>query len=169
MHNVSIVFVDYDGGAVGAAVREAYLGLEDRRFPSLIERAPAALASPAALREQVCQADYWAALYVTPGSSDRLQAALGGGSNATGLNKSDILTYIWNEARYSSVVDSVISSNIQLLSSAARVAFTTANGTAGIQQLTSAEAISVFAEPWQLTSINIQSQRRGPRLYTTRW
>lgn len=167
-HNISIVFVDYDGGAVGAAVREAYQGLQGPRFPSLMEREPAALTSPAALRQLVCRTDYWAALYVAPGSSDRLQAALGGGSNATGLNKSGILTYIWNEARYSSVVDSVISSNVQLLSSAARVAYTTANGTAGIQQLTSAEAMSVFAEPWQLASINIQSTTQGSRaIYNT--
>lgn len=168
-HNISFVFVDYDGGAVGAALRAAYSKLQGSGFPSLVETSPAALPSPALLRQAVCRTDYWAALYVTQGSSDRLQAVLSGDVDAAGLvDKTDILAYVWNEARYSSVVDSVVSSNLQALSSAARVAYTTGNGTAGIQELASPEALSVFAEPWRLTSINIQPTTQGSRaIYNT--
>lgn len=167
-HNIKIVFVDYDGGAVGAALRAAYATLQGLGFPSLVEASPAALSSPASLGRAVCRADYWAALYVTKGSSDRLQAALAGGLDAATLNRTDILTYVWNEARYSSVVDSIVSSQLQTLSSAARVAYTTANGTARIKELTSPEAISVSAEPWQLTGINIQPTTQGSRaVYNT--
>lgn len=167
-HNISILFVDYDGGAVGAAVREAYRTLQGPSFPSLVEGDSSRAGSPDALEETVCRTDYWAALYVTQGSSARLQTALSGVASGTDLDKSDILTYIWNEASYSAVVDSVISSNILSLSTAARVAYTTANGTAGIQELTSPEAISVFADPWHLTSRNIQPTTQGSRaIYNT--
>lgn len=167
-HNINILFVDYDNGAVGAAVREAYGNLQGPSFPSLVEGDSSRAGSPEALEEAVCRTDYWAALYVTQGSSARLQAALTGGSSDTDLDKSDILTYIWNEASYSAVVDSVISSNIQRLSTAARVAYTTGNGTARIQELTSPDAISVFADPWHLTSRNIQPTTQGSRaIYNT--
>lgn len=111
----------------------------------------------------MCSTGYWAALDITQGSSDKLQTALTGGGS-TGLDTSDILTYIWNQARYSSVVDAVVSSNIQTLSSAARVVYTTANGTAGIEQLTSPEAISIFAEPWVLQNIDLQTTAQGSRI-----
>lgn len=167
-HNINILFVDYDGGAVGAAIREAYQSLRGPGFPSLLERNSFRSEAPHALEEAVCRAGYWAALYVTQGSSGTLQAALSGELNGTGLDKSDILTYIWNEARYPTVVDSVVSSKMQILSSAARVAYITANGTAGMQVLTNPEAISILADPWHLTSLNIQPTSQGSRaIYNT--
>ncbi|KAJ0116435.1 hypothetical protein J7T55_007415 [Diaporthe amygdali] len=167
-HKITVALVDYDGGAVGLALREAYARLEGNAFPTLVERDPGVYSSPAALEDAVCRTEYWAALYVARGSSDKLQAVLNGDSDGSRLDRSDILTYIWNEARYSSVVDAVVSSSIQTLASAARVAYTTANGTGGVRQLSTPEAISVFAEPWQLTSINIQPTTQGSRaIYNT--
>lgn len=50
VHNVSILFVDYDKGAVGAALRNAYKGLAGPDFPSLVEHDSSALMSPSVLR-----------------------------------------------------------------------------------------------------------------------
>lgn len=92
--------------------------------------------------------------------------ALAGGSAATEYNRSDVLTYIWNEARYSATVDSTISANLQSLASAARLAYTSINGTGAMATLASTDsaAVSVFADPWQLTSVNIQPTTQGSRL-----
>ncbi|KAL1868525.1 hypothetical protein Daus18300_005959 [Diaporthe australafricana] len=167
-HNITIALVDYDGGAVGLALREAYSRLEGNTFPTLVERDPVAYSSPSALEDSVCRTEYWAALYVTSGSSEKLQAVLNGSSDGSQFDRSDVITYIWNEARYSLVIDAVVSSSIQALASAARVAYTTANGTGGVQQLSTPEAISVFAQPWQVTSINIQPTTQGSRaIYNT--
>jgi hypothetical protein len=92
--------------------------------------------------------------------------ALAGGSAAAEYNRSNVLTYIWNEARYSAVVDSEISGNLQSLALAARLAYTSINGTGAISVLSLSDpaAVSVFANPWQLISVDIQPTTQGSRL-----
>jgi hypothetical protein len=165
-HNMKIVYVDYDGGVIGASIRAGYKTLEGVNFPTLVEETSAEYASPHDLENAVCSAQYWAALYSSPGASEKLEVALAGGSAATTYNSSDVLTCIWNEARYSAIADSSILVNLQTLSSAARLAYTATNGTGALQILSSTDqaAISVFANPWQLASVNIQPTTQGSRL-----
>jgi hypothetical protein len=163
IHNLHVIYVDYDGGIVGAAVRSAYASLEGHSFPTLEERTPGQFPNPDDIERQVCSTKYWAALYTSPGASTRLENALAGGSAAQDYNRSDVLTYIWNEARYSAVIDSGISETLQSLSAAARLSYTSTNGTGaiGILPANDREAISVFADPWHLTSVNIQPTIQG--------
>ncbi|RDL36047.1 Uncharacterized protein BP5553_06659 [Venustampulla echinocandica] len=165
-HNMGILWVDYDGGLVGTAVRDAYKSLQGTTFPTLEESTPVQYPSPGEMREVVCQAKYWAALYTSPGASLRLDEALTGGSAASSYNRSDVLTFIWNEARYSPIADSSISANLQKLSSTARTAYLTHKDISGLQALSSADptAISIFADPWTLSDINIQPTTQGSRL-----
>ena len=165
-HNMKVVYVDYDGGAIGASIMVGYKALEGVNFPTLVEETSAQYATPYDLENAVCSTQYWAALYSSPGASEKLEAALAGGSAATTYNRSDVLTYIWNEARYSTTADSLISANLQTLSSAARLAYAATNGTGALQILSSTDqaAISVFANPWQLVSVNIQPTVQGSRL-----
>jgi hypothetical protein len=128
IHNMNVLYVDYDGGIVGTAVKDAYAALQGKNFPTLLERSPSQFPTPEDIENVVCSTRYWAAIYTTPGATTRLETALAGGSAATEYNRSDVLTYIWNEAPYSAVVDSDISSNLQSLSSAARLAYTSING-----------------------------------------
>jgi hypothetical protein len=168
-HNLGIVLVDYDGGAIGRAVRAAYASLQGDSFPSLIERLPSDFPSTADLQEAVCQTKYWAALYVTQGASGRLEEALAAeDETASPYNNQDVLAYVWNEALYAPVVDASVSGNIQLLSDAARVAYTSGNGTGNVRSISGPAALSVLAEPWQLQSINIQPTSQGSRaIYNT--
>ncbi|KAF4626907.1 hypothetical protein G7Y89_g11249 [Cudoniella acicularis] len=165
-HNMKILYVDYDGGVIGAAVRSAYESLQGDSFPTLQEQSPSQFATPDVMENLVCKAEYWAALYTSPGASARLAAAITGGQAAATYNRSDVLTFFWNEARYSATVDSDIAANLQTLSSAARVVYVTENGTAALQVLppTDAAAISAFTNPWQLSNINLQSTTQGSRL-----
>jgi hypothetical protein len=76
-----------------------------------------------------------------------------------------VLTWIWNEARYATVVDS-LAQQMSTLTEAARVAYTQLNGTGAIQTLdaTNPAAIAAYSNPWQLASINIQPTTQGSRL-----
>lgn len=161
-HNLNVLYVDYDGGAVGQAVRDTYGVLKGDEFPSLQERSSSEFPVEG-LEEEVCKARYWAVLYTSPGASGRLENALGGAGAAT-YNRSDVLTFVWNEARYSAVVDSSIASNLQALSSASRVHYSTTNGTIKFLNSTNPSSVSVFANPWTLSDVNIQPTIQGSRL-----
>ncbi|KAL1959292.1 hypothetical protein VTO42DRAFT_2479 [Malbranchea cinnamomea] len=166
VHNLNIVWVDYDGGVIGDAIRHAYGQLQGKGFPTLIERSPDDFGQPSSLQSAVCNINYWGALYLSPGASDRLAAALAGGAAASSYNQSDILTYIWNEARYPTVVDSGISGALKQLSDAARVALSRINGTGAMQVLdpTDPAAVRIYSNPWELVSINLQPTTQGSRL-----
>ena len=65
--------MDYDGGIVGAAVKDAYAGLQNRNFPTLEEQTPAHYPTPNDLERKVCSTQYWAALYISAGATARLE------------------------------------------------------------------------------------------------
>lgn len=168
-HHLSILWVDFDGGVIGDAVRDAYQALQADNFPSLVERPATAFPSISSLREAVCRNNYWAALYVAPGSSELLRLAIAG-SNASAYNPSTVLSYIWDEARYPTVVDGAIANNIQVLSERARLAFVARNGTSALATIppNNAAAVTAFASPWILTATNIKQTIQGPRaIYNT--
>lgn len=168
-HNIHILWVDYDGGIIGDAVRNAYSSLKSHEFPSLIERSASQFPTPSDLREAVCKSHFWAAFFTSPGASANLALAIAG-SNTTQYNESDVLTFIWNEAKYPTVMDSIISSNLHTLSDAARVSYIALNGTAAFLTIppNNSAAISVFTNPWTLTSINIKPTIQGTRtVYNT--
>jgi hypothetical protein len=58
VHNTTIGFVDYDGGAIGAAVREAHGGLQSNGFPTLVESPIADFPSASDWETAVCRTDY---------------------------------------------------------------------------------------------------------------
>lgn len=89
-----------------------------------------------------------------------LRAAPEGGLPSTEYNETDILTYVWNEALYSAISDASISGSLLTLSNAARVSYSRARG-GNVQNITNSEALSLFANPWTLTSINIQPTTQG--------
>ncbi|OBT72329.1 hypothetical protein VF21_09464 [Pseudogymnoascus sp. 05NY08] len=164
-HNLTVAFVDYDGGAIGTAVRDAYKQLQGDSFIGLIELSPEQYSHPSALEDKVCHIDFWAALYISPNASSRLAEGLTGGSASSSYNRSDVMSFIWNEARYSTTADSV-AAKLQVLSDAARIAYSTTNGAAVLKTLPAgdAAAVSVFSNPWELVSLNLQPTTQGSRL-----
>ncbi|KAE8139715.1 hypothetical protein BDV38DRAFT_39661 [Aspergillus pseudotamarii] len=164
--NLHVVFVDYDGGAVGSAIRAAYQQLKGPGFPTLNEQSVSAYPRPSTVTSAVCKIDYWGGLYTSVNASNRLAAAFGGGPAAASYNNSDVLTLVWNEARYPTVVDSAIANNMQSLSEAARVAYFKTNGMQALGSLNDRDpaALAAFTNPWTLASINIQPTTQGSRL-----
>jgi hypothetical protein len=163
IQNLKIIFVDYDGGMIGESIRNSYNTQKGESFPTLTEEPASDYPTSIDLVEAVCNTHSWAALYVTRGASVRLEDALY--RNAT-YNASDTVTYIWNEARYSATIDSLIQRNIETLSSDARASYISSLPTEGKQVAPSngIVAMSALANPWKLTSMNIQPTLQGSRL-----
>ena len=164
--NFRILFVDFDGGAVGAAVRTAYANLQNSGFPTLEETAPTSDTTAAALREEVCSVRYWAAFYVVAGASDRLADALAGGAAAHEYDAYNAVRMIWNEARYPTVADPSIEAKLELLSTQARTVYLTANASSAAHSanVTDPAAAALLANPWILGTSNIQATTQGPRV-----
>ncbi|KAL7923768.1 hypothetical protein ACQKWADRAFT_289251 [Trichoderma austrokoningii] len=168
-HNIHILWVDYDGGIIRDAVRNAYSSLQSLEFPSLIEKTAAQFPTSGDLREAVCRTHYWAALYTSPGASARLAQAIAG-TNTSVYNPSDVLTFVWNEVRYPTVMDGAISTNLHTLADAARVSYYALNGSSAFLTIppNNSAALSAFTNPWTLTSINIRPTVQGTRaVYNT--
>ncbi|KAM0261398.1 hypothetical protein ACHAQJ_002251 [Trichoderma viride] len=168
-HNLHILWVDYDGGIIGDSVRRAYSSLQSNEFPALIEKATSQFPTPNDLREAVCRSHYWAALYTSPRASVNLAHAIAG-SNTSLYNTSDVLSFIWNEAKYPTVMDSLVQNNLHTLSDTARGSYLTLNGTSAFLTIppNNFAAISAFTNPWTLTSINIKTTPQGTRtVYNT--
>jgi len=163
-HKLNVLYVDYDGGVIGTAIRDAYHSLQADTFPTLQERTITQFPTPERLREEVCSTRYWAALYTSPGASSRLEAALSGSTEP--YDGSDVMTYIWNEVRYSATVDAAIQTNLQTLSNTARLAYVSSNATGAVELLSSATptSVNIFVNPWTLVSGNIQATTQGSRL-----
>ena len=161
-----MLFVDYDGGVIGEAVRTSYDSLKGSDFLSLQEESPAVFPSIGRLEKEVCGTRYWAALYTTAGASDRLSKALSSINAVTTYKPEEVLTFIWNEARYSAIVDTAIHNNLQNLSDNARLAYTSMNGSFAISAIAVGNKanINILAKPWTLTSSNIQPTSQGSRL-----
>ena len=160
--HLNVAFVDYDGGAVGGAVRAAYASLEGTRFPKLQERTSEEYPSPSDLRQDVCKIRYWAALYIAPGASAAVEQALAG--NEGEYNKTDIMQYIWNEARYSAIVDSDVSAMLSQLSRAAIPIYASQTNWTDVITTPDATTYATFANPWILASDNLQPTTQGARL-----
>ncbi|KAK0643164.1 hypothetical protein B0T16DRAFT_415439 [Cercophora newfieldiana] len=164
IHNMEIGFVDYDQGAIGTAVREAYSELRGDGFPTLIESPSVKFPTPSDLESAVCKTEYWAALYILPGASNKVHDALQ--SATPSFDPHTIMAYIWNQARYSTVIDQAIATNILKLSNAARIAYTTTSVPANTTLTPS--TLALLANPWDLLSINIQPTAQGSRaIYNT--
>lgn len=169
-HNLVLAFVDYDvpDSPIAAAVRTAYARLQGDRFPTLREVSAAEYPDPSDLQAAVCDIRYWGALYVWPGASAGLDAALAGNSTLP-YDPETVLSYIWDEARYSTVSDAAVAGSLQTLSQDARTVYThNIIASSSPSSSFTPAAVSVLSDPWTLTSLNIQPTTQGSRaIYNT--
>lgn len=164
-HNISIALVDYDNGLIGQSFLAAYHKMKGKTFPTLFLRPPAQYPTPVDIRTAVCHVHYWAAVYIKGGSSSRLASALAaGGSTAASFNKSDVMFFYWNEARYPAVVDSLIQTNIKTIATTAQAQYATNISASNPGIISSPESLSLFADPWHISDLNLQKTVQGPRL-----
>ncbi|KAI2714352.1 hypothetical protein CBS147354_7521 [Penicillium roqueforti] len=166
IHNINVLFVDYDGGATSDAARAAFQSLKGPSFPTLVERSASAYPQPGSIEGAVCDIKCWGALYTTANASNALSAALAGGAAASSYDKNNVLTMVWNEARYPTVIDTVLADSMKVLSETARLAYSQTNGKQSLQSVNSSDpaAIAAFYDPWTLADNNIQPTEQGSRV-----
>lgn len=168
IHNLKLLYVDYDNDVVGKSVMDAYDILRSDSFPTVQQVLETDYPNPADVRKAVCQGDYWGAIYAKPGASENLAVSLNGDGNNS--NRTE-LCYIWNGARYSSIAASAIRSNILALIQATRSMYYKNNASAVITSAplnSNPDALNAFLDPIQATEINIKTTEQGPRtLYNT--
>ena len=165
-----ILLVDFDGGVVGRSLSSAYLHLKSPSFPTLFTRPSSQYPSSDSIIQAVRNRDYWAAIFTSQGASQRLSAALQGGSAATTYNPTDALTYVWNGVRYPIAAESVIENSFALLVDATRLAYNSINGTQALATLAQNDtaAVQVYLDPINASPININSMPQPTRvLYNT--
>ncbi|WAO95339.1 Hypothetical protein NCS54_01295400 [Fusarium falciforme] len=124
-HALKVLVVDFDDGeAIPQAVQATYQMMQGSKFPTLEFQIPSPeYPNPATVKEAVCSGDYWGAMYIRSGASSDLASAVSGGPVAAGYQPHDAVTYIYNQARYSTISDNAIGANLQALVSASRSAY----------------------------------------------
>ncbi|KAM3086594.1 hypothetical protein ACMFMG_000721 [Clarireedia jacksonii] len=169
-HNLNILAVDYDGGVIGQALSMAYKQLQGKEFLELQFHHATEYPSIVDVRNAVCRGHYWGAIVAQPEASNRLAQALVGGNTASTYNASDVLTYVYNGARYPIVEAGEVSANLETLIGAASSAYHILNGSQALSSLnaTDENAVLAFLNPIQSSHINIRPTEQGTRvLYNT--
>ncbi|KAK1140674.1 hypothetical protein N8T08_009987 [Aspergillus melleus] len=167
-HNMKILYVDYDGGAVGQSVLDAYATLRGDSFPTLQRSDVETFPTPREVRAAVCSGDYWGAVYANTQASTNLTSALQGGPGP--YDSANTLTYIWNGARYPAMSMSAVYSSLQTLFAVTRSMYYAKNASEVLPfaNLTSPTALQAFLDPIQATEINLKVTEQGTRvLYNT--
>ncbi|KAF7555913.1 hypothetical protein G7Z17_g1837 [Cylindrodendrum hubeiense] len=168
---LNILVVDYDGGPIGGAVANAYKTLQSNQFPSLDFKSTDDYPDISDVKHSVCKANYWGALYIHKGASDRLASAYEGGSAAEDFNPSDSITYIYNGARYPTLASGYLAPNLQSLLAATRGSYYMSDaGQAALQSFNTsdADAVQAFLNPIQGTADIIRPTNQASRnLYNT--
>ncbi|KAM5349206.1 hypothetical protein ACJ41O_009029 [Fusarium nematophilum] len=132
---LKILVVDFDHGDIGAAVLDASRSLQDDYFPAIDVGSASEYLDSQDIRQSVCSADYWAAVFTNSGASDDLHRVLDDDGNDT-YDPSSAITYIYNQARYPVIADSILISSINSIVAASRSVYQeSANGTAALASL----------------------------------
>ncbi|KAK1981189.1 hypothetical protein LZ30DRAFT_95145 [Colletotrichum cereale] len=166
-HALKILAVDLDGGAIGSAIAGASKSFQAADFPTIEFGSASEYSTPTAVKNAVCKGDYWGAIYINQGVSEKLASALGGTSN-TAYNAADSVTYTYNQARYPAVGDSLLASSMQKVVAASRgFYYRSPNGTAALQSLntTNPAAVAAYLNPISSTPDIIGSQTQGSRVF----
>jgi hypothetical protein len=167
VQNFNFLFVDYDGGIVGQSVLDAYKRVEGESFPTLSPSSIGQFPNPQQVRNAVCDGTYWAAMYVNPGATANLAAALGIGAAGTGSANLKSLTVIWNGAKYPAFSQSEVWANMEALVLATRSSYYLRNASyiIGSADLENEQVLNAFLDPVQATEINLQPTNQGDRVF----
>ncbi|KAJ4157133.1 hypothetical protein NW754_008775 [Fusarium falciforme] len=162
-HALKVLVVDFDDGeAIPQAVQATYQMMQGSQFPTLEFQVPSPeYPDPATVKEAVCSGDYWGAMYIRSGASSDLASAVSGGPVAAGYQPHDAVTYIYNQARYSTISDNAIGANLQALVSASRSAYyNTTDGRDALVNLNRSDPNAVLNAISDANGLSLRLRRR---------
>ncbi|KAI1406228.1 hypothetical protein F4819DRAFT_240002 [Hypoxylon fuscum] len=167
VHALTVLAVDYDGGAIGQAMSNSYHALQSQSFPTVHFHTASEYPDPSSVERAVCKGDYWGAVYTHQGASSRLSDALGNSAQTT-YNPADTITFIYNQVRYPAIADSMLQSNLEVLIAASRSAYyQTAGGREALASLNTSDpfAASAYLNPIQASPWVISPTTQGSRVF----
>lgn len=170
VHHFNFLMVDYDGGIIGESLRRASSALAGPSFPTVYEKTGSQYPTEQDVIHAVWEGEYWGAVFTSPNASQRLSRALNGGQAAATYNANLTITYVYNEARYSTMEAGYIVGNFQKLVSLTRLVYNKMNGTGALESLnqTSPQAVQVLLNPISATPINLKPMPQATKvLYNT--
>lgn len=169
VHNLKVLMVDYDRGAIGQSLRSAAQALRAETFPSLEEHTTTEYPTVSEIRHAVLVGKFWAAIFSHPGASNRLDLAVRSNDTTAPYDASDAVTYIYNAARYPSTIQGHIEPSLRTLVSETEAVYQDDNGLRNLQLVgTTKSAASALFHPIASTVSNIKETVQGARnIYNT--
>ncbi|EFX03740.1 nitrosoguanidine resistance protein [Grosmannia clavigera kw1407] len=171
VHNLRVLMVDLDGGAIGAATQTAYnAAFIDRQFPTLEFASTADYPDAAAVQSAVCHGNYWGAVYSHSGATDRFRNAISSKAS-TAYDSSDAVSYVYSETHYAAISDSYVKSSLATLVGASRDFFyeqwnsNSSNVGLATMNLTDSAALMAYLDPFEATSVNLTPMSMGTHMY----
>ncbi len=146
-HGLKVLVVDFDnGGAVSQAIQASYEQKKGPSFPTLEFRNPTNYPDTQSVKDAVCVDGWWGAMYIHEGASKKLANAVASKSNGKPYFANDTVTYIYNQARYTTVGDAAIKANLEPLISTARGPYYQSQaGFQALQMLNRSDPIAIQA------------------------
>ncbi|KAI5309054.1 hypothetical protein KEM55_004199 [Ascosphaera atra] len=164
-HNLNILYINYDGSAIGQAVLDAYDGLRGLDFPTLHQKPMDLYPTYDDARQAVCQGHYWAAIYADKDATKHLMSSMVNGTDLT-----NSVSYVWNSVLWPPFTESGVHANIEMLLEAARRTYFSNNAVAdlGLTNFSNSNAFTAFLNPVRTREIDIMPTKQGARiLYNT--
>lgn len=106
LNRLKVLVVDFDGGEVGQSFLKFMhsVAVKETQFPALDFSIAPSSTSPSDLRARVLKQQGWAAVYTSPGATERLKAAVAFGCNSTvAYNPTTAVTFAYDEGRNAQV------------------------------------------------------------------
>ncbi|KAL3430077.1 hypothetical protein BDV09DRAFT_30577 [Aspergillus tetrazonus] len=163
---MKVLYVDYDGGAVGQSVTTAYTKIQGPGFPTVHQHTQEEYPTEQDIQEAVCKGDYWGAIYSVPGVSSRITDALSSSDSAKAYDSTQALGYIYKSAIYPAYAQGVYSNLVQLSQAAAAV-YKQTSLTAALNAVNVSDPFiaKIVLDPVSSTSTDIQPMNQGVRFY----
>ncbi|KAH6896736.1 hypothetical protein B0T10DRAFT_583346 [Thelonectria olida] len=166
VHALKVLLVDFDQGELGTAVVRASQGLQSHHFPTVELGSMSQYSDPTAIKQAVCKAEYWAALYVNKDASKTLASAVNGSSRE--YDPASAVTYTYNQARYPVIADSYIINGIVSVIAASRATYyesSSANATFSTLDTTDQDSVVAYLNPIGSSADLIQPTGQVSRVF----
>lgn len=171
VHNLKLLAVDFDGGAIGSSIEAAYsTAFASSQFPTLEFASTVEYPDVASVEAGVCKKGYWGAIYAHAGATSRFRDAVTGDSTAK-YNSSDAITYVFSETRYPATSDSYVKSSLAKVGTASRSFFyklwnsNSSDVSLATINLTDSAALSAYLDPIKAVEINLAPMGQGTHMY----
>ncbi|KAK7213944.1 hypothetical protein V2G26_021122 [Clonostachys chloroleuca] len=122
--NLEILAISLDDGDIGTALTLASSQFDGRyHLPTVKIGSSQDYPDLDSIRNSVCKADYWAAVVINSGSSDRIYGIWNGSMSTVEYDPAAAATYIYNQARHPNIADSILLPGINALVKATTESF----------------------------------------------